>query len=127
MSINRSSNSRFHDTPTLDRRQLLYGLGAGLGSVALTALLAQDRAEAAERKRTAGPLAPKPPHLSAKAKSCIFLLMEGGPSHIDTFDPKPALDRLHLKEFVRKGEDKSAMESGKRYFVKSPFKFRKAG
>jgi len=53
--------------------------------------------------------------------------MEGGPSHIDTFDPKPALDRLHLKEFVRKGEDQSAMSSGKRYFVKSPFRFRRAG
>ncbi len=105
----------------LDRRQLLYGLGAGLGSIAFTALLAE------EGDRAAGPLAPKRPHLPAKARSCIFLLMEGGPSHIDTFDPKPQLDRLHLKEFVRRGEDKSAMESGKRYFVKSPFRFRKAG
>jgi hypothetical protein len=57
----------------------------------------------------------------------IFLFMEGGPSHIDTFDPKPKLREMHLKEFTRGGEDKSAMESGKRYFVESPFKFRKAG
>ncbi|MCP4511010.1 MAG: DUF1501 domain-containing protein, partial [Fuerstiella sp.] len=63
----------------------------------------------------------------AKAKNCIFLMMEGGPSHIDTFDPKPALNDVHLKEFVREGRQKSAMESGKRYFVKSPFKFRKHG
>ncbi len=53
--------------------------------------------------------------------------MEGGPSHIDTFDPKPALKRLHLKEFVRQGKEKSAMESGKRYYVESPFRFRKHG
>jgi hypothetical protein len=54
-------------------------------------------------------------------------MMEGGPSHLDTFDPKPALERLHLKEFVREGREKSAMESGKRYYVRSPFQFRKAG
>ena len=54
-------------------------------------------------------------------------MMEGGPSHVDTFDPKPALERLHLKEFVREGRRNSAMESGKRYYVRSPFQFRKAG
>ena len=53
--------------------------------------------------------------------------MEGGPSHIDTFDPKPKLADLHLKEFVREGKMKSAMESGKRYYVQSPFKFNKCG
>ena len=45
----------------------------------------------------------------------------------DTFDPKPKLAQLHLQEFTREGKMKSAMESGKRYFVQSPFKFRKAG
>ena len=105
------------------RREFLYGLGATLGSVALTALLPADRAQAA----SAGPLTPKKGHLPSKAKNCIFLMMEGGPSHIDTFDPKPRLAELHLKEFVRGGEMKSAMESGKRYYVESPFKFRKAG
>ena len=54
-------------------------------------------------------------------------MMEGGPSHIDTFDPKPKLAQLHLREFTREGKMKSAMESGKRYFVQSPFTFRKAG
>ena len=63
----------------------------------------------------------------AKAKACIFLLMEGGPSHIDTFDPKPKLAELHMKEFTRESKFASAMASGKRYFVQSPFKFRKAG
>jgi hypothetical protein len=54
-------------------------------------------------------------------------MMEGGPSHIDTFDPKPKLSKLHLQEFVREGKQKSAMESGRRYYVQSPFKFRKWG
>jgi hypothetical protein len=54
-------------------------------------------------------------------------MMEGGPSHIDTFDPKPELTRRHLQEFSRSGEEQSAMSSGKRYFVKSPFDFLKAG
>jgi hypothetical protein len=104
---------------TLSRRKLFYGLVAGLGSVALTALLAAE-----DKSR---PLAPKQGHIPAKAKACIFLMMEGGPSHIDTFDPKPALAKVHLTEFVREGQQKSAMESGKRYYVQSPFKFHKVG
>jgi hypothetical protein len=75
----------------------------------------------------ADPLAPKPGHHPAQAKACIFIFMEGGPSHIDTFDPKPALDKLHMQEFVRKDKFASAMASGKRYYVKSPFKFRQVG
>ncbi len=106
------------------RRDFLYSLGASIGSVAFSSFLAKE-AGAAEVK--AGPLSPKDGHIAAKAKSCIFLMMEGGPSHIDTFDPKPMLAKMHLKEFVREGKMKSAMESGKRYYVQSPFKFRKAG
>ncbi|MBW3598079.1 MAG: DUF1501 domain-containing protein [Planctomycetes bacterium] len=105
------------------RREFLYSLGASLGSVALSSLLSAEE----PTYRGANPLAPKSGHLPAKAKSCIFLFMEGGPSHIDTFDPKPKLREMHLQEFHRDGEDKSAMESGKRYFVESPFEFRKAG
>jgi hypothetical protein len=106
----------------LSRRDALYGLGASLGSVAFSALLA------AEDKRSArSPRAPQPPRAPAKAKACIFLMMEGGPSHIDTFDPKPKLAALHLKEFQRADKTQSAMSSGKRYYVASPFKFVKAG
>ena len=53
--------------------------------------------------------------------------MAGGPSHIDTFDPKEKLDELHMKKFKRADKFVSAMGSGQRYFVKSPFKFRKTG
>ena len=109
---------------TITRREAIYGLGAGLGSVALTAMLADEKSLADDQP---SPLAPKEGHFPAKARNCIFLMMEGGPSHIDTFDPKPELARQHLKEFVREGKQKSAMESGKRYYVQSPFRFRKVG
>ncbi len=105
---------------SITRRQSLFGLGTSLGTVAFNALLQADES-------ATDPLAPRPQHLPAKARRCIFLMMEGGPSHIDTFDPKPALEKLHLREFSRSGEQKSAMESGKRYYVRSPFQFKKAG
>lgn len=105
------------------RREFLYGANAALGAVAFSSLLAADE----RSQSSAGPLAPKPGTLPARANHVIFLMMEGGPSHIDTFDPKPKLNDLHLHEFTRQGEMKSAMESGKRYYVQSPFRFRKAG
>jgi hypothetical protein len=109
------------------RRDFVYGLGASLGSVAFSAMLASTARAGEAAPPRPGPLAPRAVHVPAKAKACIFLMMEGGPSHLDTFDPKPALERLHLKEFVREGRRNSAMESGKRYYVRSPFRFRKAG
>ena len=84
----------------------MFRIGTSLGSVAFASLIA-DELKATE---ASGPLAPKPVHVPAKAKNCIFLTMTGGPSHIDTFDPKPKLKDLHLKEFTRSGETKSAME-----------------
>jgi hypothetical protein len=71
--------------------------------------------------------APRSPHQPARVRSCVFLFLEGGPSHIDTFDPKPKLADLNLKEFERQDKFASAMASGKRYFIQSPFKFRQAG
>ena len=108
------------------RREFLYSLGASLGSVAFTSLLAGD-AGAAENPKSEIRNPKFTGHFPAKAKACIFLMMEGGPSHIDTFDPKPKLAELHLQEFVREGKTNSAMESGKRYYVRSPFAFRKHG
>jgi hypothetical protein len=111
----------------VSRRNAIYGLGASLGSIAFTSLLAAEQG-AARPPEAAGPLSPRPGHVpTAKAKSVIFLMMEGGPSHVDTFDPKPALDRLHLREFVDDDRKKSAMGSGRRYYVRSPFRFIKAG
>ena len=120
------------------RREFLYGMGASLGAVAFSSLLSAEESPPSAfplppsafplpPSPSPAPLVPKPGHLAPRAKNCIFLMMEGGPSHIDTFDPKPALEKLHLTEFVREGENKSPMESGKRYFVRSPFSFRQAG
>lgn len=106
----------------LTRRDALYGLGTSLGSVAFSALLAGE-----QKRPDDSPLSPKTPHAPAKAKACIFLMMEGGPSHLDTFDPKPKLADLHLKEFQRNDKMQSAMSSGKRYYVASPFEFAKVG
>ena len=103
------------------RREFLYHSGMGLGALALTAMLHGEKARA-------GVLAPKQGHYRAKAKNCIFLLMEGGPSHIDTFDPKHKLIDLHMTEFVKeRTKFEASMNTGRRYFVRSPFAFQRAG
>src|SRR5579859_6753006 len=71
-------------TPLLPRRALLQQSAAGFGLLGLRALIAAE---------PASPLSPKPPHFAPKAKRVIFLLMKGGPSGMDTFDPKPRLDQ----------------------------------
>src|SRR5580704_2513406 len=73
------------------RRQFLRDSFCGFGSLALAALLQEERARAAQ----VNPLGPRPPHRpDPKAKAVIFLFMAGGPSHLETFDPKPLLNRL---------------------------------
>lgn len=106
----------------LHRRDFLYSLGASLGSVAFTDLLASE-----SQSQSRSPLAVRPAHVPAKAKACIMLFMEGGPSHMDTFDPKPKLADVHLKTFQRTSEKFSGMTRGNRFYVKSPFRFIKAG
>src|SRR5213076_3390184 len=77
-----------HHEPLYNRRDFLARAGAGFGALALTYLLESGKASA---KPATDPLAARPPHFPAKAKSVIFLFMEGGPSHLDTFDYKPKL------------------------------------
>ena len=76
--------------PFLSRRELLQRSGLGMGLLGLAATL--DAAPA-----TVTPLAPKEPHFTPKAKQVVHLFMNGGPSHVDTFDPKPMLDKYHGK------------------------------
>ncbi len=78
-------------TSLLTRRHWLTQVGLGFGAWALL-----DLAEREGRAATTGgnPLAPKPPHFPAKAKAVIFLMMAGGPSQMETFDPKPVLNKL---------------------------------
>src|SRR5262245_16708770 len=78
------------------RRDFLFKAGGGFGALALAYLLDRDGLlSAAEPDRTVNPLTPRPAHHRARARSVIFLFMEGGPSHLDTFDPKPELTRRH--------------------------------
>src|SRR5688572_11678824 len=86
-----------HITPALSRRDFLTRAGFGFGSLAAGYMLATDgwKTDAANIPiDPLNPLAARLPHHKAKAKSVIWLFMEGGPSHIDLFDPKPELDRL---------------------------------
>src|SRR5436309_10386350 len=77
------------DPATFDRRALLRRAGAGFGLLALADLLAHDRLLAADDAPTPGkgPDAPGPPHFAPRARSVIWLFMEGGPAAMDTFDP----------------------------------------
>src|SRR5688572_2956811 len=85
-----------HRLPARSRRDLLFQAGAGIGGLALASLLADDEAFAAT-PNSQFPISnfqSKKPHFPAKVDSVIFLFMEGGPSHLDLFDPKPELQRL---------------------------------
>ena len=81
-----------HIRLTRNRREFLCDAFCGFGALAYAALLHQEEARAA----SINPLAPKRPHMpdKARARSVIFLFMAGGPSHIETFDPKPLLNKL---------------------------------
>lgn len=78
---------------SFSRRDFLARSGIGLGAIALQSLVSEDIA-ATSPVTPPSPLAPKPPHFSPRAKNVIFLFMEGGPSHLDLFDPKPLLNKL---------------------------------
>ena len=96
------------------RRDFLYGLGTSLGSLAFSDLLAAE---------APSPLSVKPPMHPSKAKAVIMLFMEGGPSHMDTFDPKPKLTELHKTE----SKLTAGLETGFKFYVGSPFGTRKVG
>ncbi len=81
---------RPHSRPTRTRREFVRDAFAGFGGLALASLLERERARAG----IDDPLAPKPPHSPARADAVIFLFMAGGPSHLETFDPKPLLNKL---------------------------------
>jgi Protein of unknown function (DUF1501) len=79
----------------LTRRELLGRMGNGFAALGLAGLMASEGllAGPAEANTLLNPLAPRKPHFPAKAKRVIFLFANGGPSHVDTFDPKPALEK----------------------------------
>ena len=117
------------------RRKLLQNSAVGFGQVAFSALLAgsnlqqtslrADDAVSADKTSSASPLMAKPPHFQARAKRVIFLFMKGGPSHVDTFDPKPMLDRDHGKPLPFALPRVTFAAQGN--LLRSPWKFRNHG
>lgn len=110
----------------VNRREFLNRCGMGMGSVALTSLLGSQGLLTSNTLAEGGftnPLQSRSPQFPGKAKRVIHLFMNGGPSHVDTFDPKPTLEKLHGKEIPIH----FATERKTGAAFKSPFKFRKHG
>ena len=107
------------DGLALSRRELLRRGGVGFGMLGLSTLLAEEAAAAATN-----PLAVKRPHFPAKAKRIIHIFANGGPSHVDTFDPKPALAKYAGRPLPM---DNLRTERKTGAAFPSPYKFRKYG
>ncbi len=106
--------------PPFSRRDFLRQSSCGFGALALSALLADPTFA-----RPGGPLTPKPTHFKPKAKSVIFFYMDGGVSQVDSFDPKPRLDKEHGQKFKAKIEPTQFNNIGKT--LKSPWGFKRYG
>ena len=107
------------------RRNILRAAAHGFGAIALEHLLQRDLGAATAR---INPLAAKPAHFGGKAKSVIFLFMVGAPSHIDTFDPKPALEKYAGQPLPASyGKIISQFTSGDTPLLPSPWKFQQHG
>ena len=108
------------------RRQLLKTSAAGFGHVALSALLGKESlADQTPEPVAATPQAPQLAHLTARAKRVVFLFMKGGPSHVDTFDPKPLLTRDNGKPLPFALPRITFGAQGN--LLKSPWKFKRYG
>jgi hypothetical protein len=108
----------------LTRRELLKKAGGGLGLFALADMIGaqQASAEPALPSRVASPLAPRPPHYTPKAKSIIWLFMEGAPSGVDLFDPKPELTKRHGQKISI-----DVFNGNPGPLMRSPFSFKQYG
>jgi hypothetical protein len=114
------------------RREFLTTCASGVGGLALATLLAQDGVLAAESDTAAAenPLAPRMPHFAPKAKACIFIFLEGAPSQLDLFDPKPKLNELNgqkLPESLTKNVRFAFIQKETAVVLGSPRKFQKYG
>src|SRR4051812_24996149 len=117
---------RFVASP-VSRRQMLSRCANGVGAVALAALMGERAYGASLVPDVADPdpMTPRPSHYPAKARNVIFLFMDGGPSQVDTFDPKPRLDREHGQPIKVKVEPTQFNNVGN--VLKSPWKFAPRG
>ena len=121
MSHTLHSSCGRYDVPT-SRRQFLTRAGAGLGLMALGDLLLSQAPAADDEPPGSGGPGPRPPHFAPKAKSVIWLFMEGAPSAVDLFDPKPELDRSDGKRI-----EINVFNGNPGPLMKSPFKFQRYG
>jgi hypothetical protein len=104
---------------SFSRREWLRSIGGGFGALGLAGVLAEETGRA-----ETSPLAPKPAHFRGRARNVIFLFMNGGPSHVDTFDPKPMLDKHHG------GKPPENIKTGRKNaggLMRSPFTFKQYG
>jgi hypothetical protein len=112
----------------VSRRNLLRQTGMGLGLVGLAGVLADEAPKTRLANPSGGsaqtPLAPRAPHFVARARQVVHLFMNGGPSQVDTFDPKPALERLHGKPLPGPNLRTERKTQGA---LKSPFTFARYG
>ncbi|HLK60843.1 MAG TPA: DUF1501 domain-containing protein [Chthonomonadaceae bacterium] len=113
-----------HTIQPTTRREMLTQCGAGFGMLALAGLLGEEQARAATTPGRS-PLAEKSPMFPARAKRVIFLFMHGGPSQVDTFDPKPLLTRDHGKPLPFAKPRVQFAQTGN--LLKSPWEFKKYG
>ncbi len=110
------------------RRDFLRNAGGGFGMLALAAMLAEDGLLADDPERARNPLAPRRGHHRAPAKNVIFLFMSGGPSHLETFDPKPELTRLAGQPLPASfGHVMTRRAVERNRLLASPFRFRPHG
>ena len=116
---------------SLTRRQLLARAGGGIGALALAQLLASEGLLAADAggatAKSPNPLAARPPHFPAKAKSVIWLFMNGGPSQVDTWDYKPELEKQDGKALEGFDKNTGFFTDQVGPVMKSPFKFAQHG
>ncbi len=110
----------------MTRREWLTRSANGFGGLALAALMAEQARATTSLERPTEPLAVRPPHFAAKAKNVIFLFMDGGPSQIDTFDPKPRLEKEHMQPIQMKETPTTVFNISNKVFA-SPFKFKQHG
>ena len=117
------------DSSPLTRRDAIARLGGGLGMIGLATALAEPTGAAeaisAAPAASGSPLLPRAPHFPARAKRVIHLFMNGGPSQVDTFDPKPALEKYAGQEPPK--ELVNTMRRTKGKLMPTPFKFEKHG
>lgn len=114
-----------HHWNVKSRREFFRHAGSGLAGMALASLIAEQRASGAAGR---DPLAAKPGHHEAKAKAVIWLFMEGGPSHIDLFDPKPRLNELAGQPMPASfGRPITAMGTASNTLMGSPRKWKRHG